>query len=233
MRQLLYAKEALATKYIMYFSSNLCPPPPLFLEALVCPPEIFPKPPPPLSIVECIGHACLCCLWLICLCVCRVRKQIVNVPSFIVRLDSQKHIDLALTSPFGGGKAGRVKRKNMRKAQSGGAGGSGGEEEEDDWTRIVMWSLNVYNAQLFSPLILYQQYTLWADGWLIEWVTSITSVCAFWHWRAVLSMVVLGHHSWLIAMQGYSKYFSCFSSISVYYFNKTLNSKNAFCIKFT
>ena len=61
----------------------------------------------------------------------RVRKQIVNIPSFIVRLDSQKHIDLALTSPFGGGKAGRVKRKNMRKAQGGG-GGSGGEEEEDD-----------------------------------------------------------------------------------------------------
>ena len=61
----------------------------------------------------------------------RVRKQIVNIPSFIVRLDSQKHIDLALTSPFGGGRAGRVKRKNLRKAQ-GGAGGSGGEEEEDD-----------------------------------------------------------------------------------------------------
>ena len=31
----------------------------------------------------------------------RVGKQIVNVPSFIVRLDSQKHIDFALTSPFG------------------------------------------------------------------------------------------------------------------------------------
>ena len=69
----------------------------------------------------------VCCLF-----ICRVRKQIVNVPSFIVRLDSQKHIDLALTSPFGGGKAGRVKRKNMRKAQSGGGGGSGAEEEEED-----------------------------------------------------------------------------------------------------
>lgn len=61
----------------------------------------------------------------------RVRKQIVNVPSFIVRLDSQKHIDLALTSPLGGGRPGRVKRKNLRKAK-GGAGGSGGEEEEED-----------------------------------------------------------------------------------------------------
>merc|ERR1712142_194935 len=46
----------------------------------------------------------------------RVGKQIVNVPSFIVRLDSQKHIDFALTSPFGGGRPGRVKRKNMKKA---------------------------------------------------------------------------------------------------------------------
>lgn len=54
-----------------------------------------------------------------------------NVPSFIVRLDSQKHIDVALTSPLGGGRPGRVKRRNLRKAK-GGAGGSGGEEEEDD-----------------------------------------------------------------------------------------------------
>lgn len=28
-----------------------------------------------------------------------VGKQIVNVPSYMVRLDSQKHIDFALTSP--------------------------------------------------------------------------------------------------------------------------------------
>ena len=67
-------------------------------------------------------------LWVV---YCRVRKQIVNVPSFVVRLDSQKHIDLALTSPLGGGRPGRVKRKNQRKAQ-GGAGGSGGEEDEED-----------------------------------------------------------------------------------------------------
>lgn len=61
----------------------------------------------------------------------RVRKQIVNVPSFIVRLDSQKHIDLALTSPLGGGRPGRVKRRNLRKAKGGGAG-SGGEDEEEE-----------------------------------------------------------------------------------------------------
>ncbi|KAL3148579.1 40S ribosomal protein S9 [Trebouxia sp. C0009 RCD-2024] len=45
----------------------------------------------------------------------RVGKQIVNVPSFIVRVDSQKHIDFALNSPFGGGRPGRVKRKNASK----------------------------------------------------------------------------------------------------------------------
>lgn len=53
----------------------------------------------------------------------RVGKQIVNVPSFLVRVDSQKHIDFALNSPFGGGRPGRVKRRSM---QSG-----GGDEEEE------------------------------------------------------------------------------------------------------
>ena len=58
----------------------------------------------------------------------RVGKQIVNVPSFLVRVDSQKHIDFALKSPFGGGRPGRVKRKNLA------AGGKkdGGDDEEDD-----------------------------------------------------------------------------------------------------
>ena len=44
----------------------------------------------------------------------RVRKQIVNVPSFLVRTDSQKHIDYALQSPLGQGRPGRVKRKRMK-----------------------------------------------------------------------------------------------------------------------
>merc|ERR1712244_18892 len=52
----------------------------------------------------------------------RVRKQVVNVPSFIVRLDSQKHIDFSLKSPFGGGRPGRVKRKNAKKGEDGDAG---------------------------------------------------------------------------------------------------------------
>ena len=44
----------------------------------------------------------------------RVGKQLVNVPSFIVRLDSQKHIDFSLSSPYGGGRPGRVRRKRMK-----------------------------------------------------------------------------------------------------------------------
>nr|XP_018260185.1 40S ribosomal protein S9 [Kwoniella dejecticola CBS 10117]OBR82343.1 40S ribosomal protein S9 [Kwoniella dejecticola CBS 10117] len=58
----------------------------------------------------------------------RVGKQIVNVPSFVVRLDSQKHIDYALNSPYGGGRAGRVKRKRAKAA----AGGDGGDDAEED-----------------------------------------------------------------------------------------------------
>merc|ERR1711963_745137 len=34
----------------------------------------------------------------------KVRRQVVNVPSFVVRLDSQKHIDFSLRSPYGGGR---------------------------------------------------------------------------------------------------------------------------------
>merc|ERR1719432_196915 len=58
----------------------------------------------------------------------RVRKQLVNVPSFIVRLDSQKHIDFSTNSPYGGGRPGRVKRKNLKK----GGGGGNGEDEDDE-----------------------------------------------------------------------------------------------------
>merc|ERR1712121_179459 len=55
----------------------------------------------------------------------RVRKQLVNVPSFIVRLDSQKHIDFSLKSPYGGGPPGRVKRMNAKK-------GKDGDDEDED-----------------------------------------------------------------------------------------------------
>merc|ERR1712202_59420 len=56
----------------------------------------------------------------------RVRKQVVNIPSFVVRLDSQKHIDFSLKSPFGGGRPGRVKRKNAKKGDD-----AGGDEDEE------------------------------------------------------------------------------------------------------
>ncbi|CAE6459578.1 unnamed protein product [Rhizoctonia solani] len=59
----------------------------------------------------------------------RVGKQIVNVPSFVVRLDSQKHIDFALTSPYGGGRKGRVHRKRAAAAANKDAGGD--EEDEE------------------------------------------------------------------------------------------------------
>merc|ERR1712212_1089882 len=55
----------------------------------------------------------------------RVRKQVVNVPSYVVRLDSQKHIDFSLRSPLGGGRPGRVKRKNLQKGK-----GGGGDDDE-------------------------------------------------------------------------------------------------------
>lgn len=55
----------------------------------------------------------------------------VNVPSFIVRLDSQKHIDFSHKSPFGSGRPGRVKRKNLRKAKAAGTTEEVPEEDEE------------------------------------------------------------------------------------------------------
>ena len=54
----------------------------------------------------------------------RVGKRLVNVPSFMVRLDSEKHIDFALTSPLGGGRPGRVRRKTLKTKD-------GGDDEDD------------------------------------------------------------------------------------------------------
>merc|ERR1712072_1576544 len=54
----------------------------------------------------------------------RVGRQVVSVPSFMVRLESQKHIDFALTSPFGGGPPGRVKKKRL-------AAKGGGDEDDE------------------------------------------------------------------------------------------------------
>ncbi len=59
----------------------------------------------------------------------RVGKRTVNVPSFLVRVDSQKHIDFALDSPYGGGRPGRVKRKKL-KAKTKPAAEEAAEQEE-------------------------------------------------------------------------------------------------------
>ena len=52
-----------------------------------------------------------------------------NVPSFIVRLDSQKHIDFALGSALSGGRPGRNSRKRAKAAEKG-EGDAGDEDEE-------------------------------------------------------------------------------------------------------
>ena len=52
----------------------------------------------------------------------RVGKQMANSASFMVRVDSEKHIDFAMTSPFGAeGRPGRKKRKKLK---------SGGGDDE-------------------------------------------------------------------------------------------------------
>ncbi|KAF8087529.1 hypothetical protein N665_0581s0017 [Sinapis alba] len=60
----------------------------------------------------------------------RVGRQLVNIPSFMVKVDSQKHIDFSLTSPFGGGRPGRVKRRNERAGAKKAGGGDGDEDDE-------------------------------------------------------------------------------------------------------
>ena len=57
-----------------------------------------------------------------------VGETLVTVPSFLVRTESEKHIRFAPTSPFGGARAGRAKRKLLRKAQ----GGNEENEEEEN-----------------------------------------------------------------------------------------------------
>uniref|UniRef100_A0AC35TNH6 40S ribosomal protein S9 n=1 Tax=Rhabditophanes sp. KR3021 TaxID=114890 RepID=A0AC35TNH6_9BILA len=59
----------------------------------------------------------------------RVRRQVVDIPSFVVRLESQKHIDFSSKSPFAGGRAGRTKRRNLK---SGKGNGNTSEAEDDE-----------------------------------------------------------------------------------------------------
>merc|ERR1711861_122063 len=55
----------------------------------------------------------------------RVGRQIVDIPSFMVRVESQPHIEFSLSSPFGAGRPGRVKRKSQ-------ANGGGNADEDDE-----------------------------------------------------------------------------------------------------
>eukprot|EP01028_Stygiella_incarcerata_P001338 TRINITY_DN1225_c0_g1_i2.p1 TRINITY_DN1225_c0_g1~~TRINITY_DN1225_c0_g1_i2.p1 ORF type:complete len:194 (-),score=47.80 TRINITY_DN1225_c0_g1_i2:144-725(-) len=57
-----------------------------------------------------------------------VGRQVVNVPSFVVRKDSEQHVDFASISPFGGGRPGRIKRRNEKRNV--GTGATAEEEEE-------------------------------------------------------------------------------------------------------
>merc|ERR1711991_795316 len=67
----------------------------------------------------------------------RVGKQIVNIPSFTVRVDSQAHIDFALNSSLGGGRPGRVKRRRMAK--------QGGDDEDDEDNVIYLSIYSIFN----------------------------------------------------------------------------------------
>jgi len=57
----------------------------------------------------------------------RVLDQLVNVPSFMVRVDSDKHIEYSTRSPLGGGRVGRVKRRALKNK----SGAADAEEDEE------------------------------------------------------------------------------------------------------
>eukprot|EP00299_Pterocystis_sp_00344_P004650 c1591_g1_i1.p1 GENE.c1591_g1_i1~~c1591_g1_i1.p1 ORF type:complete len:217 (+),score=44.78 c1591_g1_i1:1-651(+) len=57
----------------------------------------------------------------------RVGRQVVNVPSFLVRKENQAHMDFSLTSPYGNGRPGRVRRRTLKNKK----GAEGGEEDEE------------------------------------------------------------------------------------------------------
>ena len=59
-----------------------------------------------------------------------VRKQMINVPSFIVQLEDQKHIDFAMTSPFAGGPPGKTKKMKMKQAARRMQDGGGDDDDE-------------------------------------------------------------------------------------------------------
>ena len=53
----------------------------------------------------------------------------VNTPSFLVRQESEKHVEFSLTSPFGAGRPGRVKRKSEKTKKEKASEGGGDDED--------------------------------------------------------------------------------------------------------
>ena len=49
-----------------------------------------------------------------------VGKQLVNIPSFLVRVSSEQHIQLSNKSVYKSGKLGRTKRRKAKKGEEGG-----------------------------------------------------------------------------------------------------------------
>ncbi|KAK7808787.1 hypothetical protein U0070_010831, partial [Myodes glareolus] len=76
-----------------------------------------------------------------------VHKSVVESPSLAVHLDSEKHIEFSLRSPYGGG-PGCVKRKNAKKGLGG--AGVGDAEEKDKINTFRDWRI-VY-CERTSPL---------------------------------------------------------------------------------
>ena len=79
----------------------------------------------------------------------RAKKQVVNVPSFIGKLDSQKHIDFGLKSPFRSG-LGCVKRKNAKKSEA-------GDDEDGDLDDpfLYMYSLVSHLSQYIMHMYIF------------------------------------------------------------------------------
>ncbi|KAF4391466.1 hypothetical protein G4B88_005537 [Cannabis sativa] len=60
-----------------------------------------------------------------------LNEIVVNISSFIMRINSQKLIDFSITSAFGGGLPIRVKRKNQKAVAKKASGGDGDKEDEE------------------------------------------------------------------------------------------------------
>lgn len=102
----------------------------------------------------------------------------------MVRVDSEKHIDFSLTSPFGGGRPGRVKRKNMKNAAKKAAGGDG-DEEDEEWANHAL----VGSAVSFLPCKL----NLLAKNVVCYPPKSIRVIshCAYWSYISEAGFFVL------------------------------------------